>query len=253
MASRSAIGGHQRGARVPISIDPSYSSPQAPAPFHNGAPYPAVSFPSELSRNRPPSSHRRLPIPPVHVSDSPSASTSSSSLPLPTQLPTSQRQSVFVALGVCCNADPYRDSFCSSYRPLPKKPGSAAELLEPREGHACISGRSLPMAPQQHPTNIEKTRLRELSRPRLHLEGSVPSDLIAPRVDGEEASGSRIDGVRGDHSKAPIPAERLPTKEKMGKDGMDENLAKSHWLLEKNGKRWVEGNYDTIVQSLREL
>lgn len=98
-ASRSALRGQQRDARVSVSINSSYSSPQVPAPFYHAAPHPALSFPSELSQTRPPGSHRRLPIPPVHVSRSPSASTSStspSSLSPPTQRPTSRRQSVFV-------------------------------------------------------------------------------------------------------------------------------------------------------------
>jgi hypothetical protein len=97
--SRSPLEGQQRSARVSVSIDSSYSSPQVPANFYHGAPCPAPSFPSKLSQTRLPSSHRRLPTPPVHVSRSPSASTSptsSSSPSLPTQLPTSRRQSVFV-------------------------------------------------------------------------------------------------------------------------------------------------------------
>jgi hypothetical protein len=114
------------------------------------------------------------------------------------------------------------------------------------------------MTPPQHPTNIEEIRRGKLTKLRHHMGSSVPSDLVVPRVDGNEASdGSRIDGeVRGDHSKAPIPTERLSTKEKRGKDEMDENPAKSYssrWLREKKGKRWVEDDYETIVQSLREL
>jgi hypothetical protein len=106
----------------------------------------------------------------------------------------------------------------------------------------------------QHPTNIEEIRRGNLPKFRLHLGSSASSDLV-PRV--EASDGSRIDEeVSGDHSKAPIPTERLSTKEKRGKDEKDENLAKSYscrWLREKKGKRWVEDNYNTIVQSLREL
>lgn len=110
------------------------------------------------------------------------------------------------------------------------------------------------MAPPQHPTNIE-IRRGNLTKPRHHLGSSVPSDLVVPRDEASDCS--RIDWeVRGDHSKAPIPTERLSTKEKRGKDEKGENLAKSYscrWLREKKGKRWVEDNYDTIIQSLREL
>jgi hypothetical protein len=118
--SRSLEG--QRGARVPVSIDSSHSSPQVPAPFRHDA----LSFPSELSQTRPPRSHRRLPIPPVHLARSPSASTSStssSSLSLPTQFPTGRRQSVFVleefaiALTVIPSVVP-TDHFPKSQNPL---------------------------------------------------------------------------------------------------------------------------------------
>ena len=108
------------------------------------------------------------------------------------------------------------------------------------------------MTPPQHPTNIEEIRRGNLPKLRLHLGSSVPSDLVVPRV--EASDGSRIDEeVSGDHSKAPIPTEHLSTKDKRGKD---EKLTKSYscrWLREKKGKRWVEDNYDTIVQGLREL
>jgi len=74
--SRSALERQQRGARVSISID---SSPQVPAHLSHGTPCPVLSFPYGLSPTRPPGSHRRLPIPPVHDSRSPSASTSPTS------------------------------------------------------------------------------------------------------------------------------------------------------------------------------
>jgi hypothetical protein len=98
--SGSTPEGQQHGAK-PVSLDSSYSSPQVLAPFYHGAPLnPAVFFPSESSQTRrPPNSHRRLPMPPVHVSHSPSAptsSTSSSGLSPTAQLSTSRRQFVFV-------------------------------------------------------------------------------------------------------------------------------------------------------------
>ncbi|KAF8497234.1 hypothetical protein F5888DRAFT_339829 [Russula emetica] len=242
VSSRSALEGQQRGASVSVSINSSYSSPQVPAPFYHGAPRPALSFPSELSQTRPPTSHRRLPIPPVHVSPSPSASTSSSSLSLPTQLPTSRRH---------------------SYRPLPKRPESRPELLEAHKRRASIDERSSPMTPAtpfvpQHPTNIEEIRRGNLTKLRRHLGSSVPSDLVTPRVNGDETSGgSRIDAkVYGDLSKAPITTERLSTKENGRKDEKDENLVKnysSRWLREKKGRRWAEDNYNNVIQSLREL
>jgi hypothetical protein len=104
---------------------------------------------------------------------------------------------------------------------------------------------------------MEEIRRGNSTQLRRHLGSSVPSDLVVSRVNGDEASGgSRINAeVYSDPSKAPIPAERLSTKEK-GKDEKDENMVKSYsckWLRERKGRRWVEDNYDTIIQSLREL
>lgn len=237
--SRSALEEHH-GARVSVSINSSYSSPQVPAHFYHGAPHPALPLPYELSQTRPPSSHRRLPIPPVHVSHSPSTSTSSSSLSLPTQLPTSRR---------------------NSYRPLPKRPEFPPELLEVQKRRASIDERSSPKIPAtpfipQQPTNIEEIRCGNLTKLQRHLGSSVPSELVAPRVGNETSDGSRIDGkVYSNLSKAPITTERVSTKEKR-RDDKDENVVKSYssrWLREKKGRRWVEDNYDNVIQSLREL
>jgi hypothetical protein len=105
-----------------------------------------------------------------------------------------------------------------------------------------------PFVPQQ-PTNIEEIRRGNLTKLRRHLGSSVP-----PRVDEDEASdGSGIGKVYGDLSKAPTTTERVSTKEKRRKDERDENLVKSRWLREKKGRRWVEDNYDNIIQSMREL
>ena len=114
-----------------------------------------------------------------------------------------------------------------------------------------------PFVPQ-HPTNIEEIRRGNLTKHRRHLGSSVPSELVAPRVGCHEASdGSRIDAkVYGDLSKAPITTERDSTKEKRRKDDKDGNLVKSYssrWLREKKGRRWVEDDYDNVIQSLREL
>lgn len=114
-----------------------------------------------------------------------------------------------------------------------------------------------PFVPQ-HPTNIEEIRRGNSTKLRRHLGSSVPSELVAPRIDGNEGSdGSRIDAeVYSDLSKAPITTERVSTKEKKRKDEKDENLVKSYssrWLREKKGRRWVEDNYDDVIQSLREL
>ena len=97
-----------------------------------------------------------------------------------------------------------------------------------------------------------------MTKLQSHLGSSVPSELVAPRVDGDEASdGSRVDTeVHGDLLKAPITTERVSTNEKKRKDEKDENPVRSYssrWLREKKGRRWVEDNYDNVIQSLREL
>jgi hypothetical protein len=83
-----------------VSINSSHSPPPVLAPLYHGAPCPVLSFTSELSQTRSyPRSPRRLPIPPKHVSHSPSTSTSSSSsssLSLSIQFSPSRPQSVFV-------------------------------------------------------------------------------------------------------------------------------------------------------------
>ena len=113
-----------------------------------------------------------------------------------------------------------------------------------------------PFVPQR-PTNIEEIHRGNLSKVQHHLGSSVPPDLVAPRVDGGEASDdSRIDEVYGDLPKKPITAERVSTEEKRGKDEKNENVLRSYssrWLREKKGRRWVEDNYDAVIQSLREL
>lgn len=111
---------------------------------------------------------------------------------------------------------------------------------------------SSPFVPQ-HPTNIEEIRRGSSTKLQRHLGSSV-----APKVNGDEApDGSRIDAkVYDGLSKAPSTTERVLTNEKMGKDEKGENLVKSYsskWLREKNGRRWVEDNYNNVMQSLREL
>lgn len=149
---------------------------------------------------------------------------------------------------------------CSSYRPLPKRPKSPPELLEPWKRSASIDERPSPATPfvPQRPTNIEEIHRGDMSKLQRHLRISIPQDLVAPGVDGDGASeGSTVDAkVYGDLPKAPITTERLLTEEKRRNYDSDGNLVMSYdcrWLREKKGRRWVEDNYDTIIQSLREL
>jgi hypothetical protein len=89
-----------------------------------------------------------------------------------------------------------------------------------------------PFVPQ-HPANIEEIRRRNLTKLQRHLGTSVPSDLVAPRVD-EAPEGSRIDA---EVPKAGITTKRLSTKEKREKDEKDENMGRCRWLREKKGRR----------------
>lgn len=108
----------------------------------------------------------------------------------------------------------------------------------------------------QHSTNIEEIRRGSLTKLQHHLGSSV-----APKVNGDEASdGSGPSGINAkvydDLSKTPMTTERVLTNEKRRKDEKGENLVKSYdcrWLREKNGRRWVEDNYDNVMQSLRKL
>jgi hypothetical protein len=114
-----------------------------------------------------------------------------------------------------------------------------------------------PFVPQR-PTDVEEIRRGNLSKLRRHLGTSVPSDLVPPKFDGGEASdGLSGDAeVYGDPPTVPAISQRFsgladPIVEKRT-DEKGEKLIRI-WLREKNGRRWVEDNYDTIIQSLREL
>ncbi len=158
---------------------------------------------------------------------------------------------------------PDRDFFYSSYRPLPKRPEPPSELLETRSRRANIDRRSSTtnLASRfvtQRPIDMKEIRRENLSKFRHDLGDSVPSDLVAPRVDVDEtSSGSRVGAeVYGDHPKVPITAERLLREEKRRKDEKDEKVVGSYrcrWLREEKGRRWVEDDYERIIQTLREL
>jgi hypothetical protein len=83
-----------------------------------------------------------------------------------------------------------------------------------------------------------------LSKLRRHLGTSVSSDLVPPRFDGDEES----DGSSGDHGDLPTVA--ITGEGPLDTTGMDEE---GRWLRELKGRRWVEENYDAVIQSLREL
>jgi len=84
-----------------------------------------------------------------------------------------------------------------------------------------------------------------LSKLRRHLGTSVPSDLVPPKFDGDEASDGSS-GDQGDFPTVPITAERVLTEKRSDEYN-------GGWLREKKGRRWVEEDYEAVIQSLREL
>lgn len=88
-----------------------------------------------------------------------------------------------------------------------------------------------------------------MSKLRRHLGTEVPSDLVPPKFDGDEAPDGSS-GDQGDLPTVPITAERVSTDTDLEKRSDEYSCG---WLREKKGKRWVEENYDAVIQSLREL
>lgn len=135
-------------------------------------------------------------------------------------------------------------------RPLP--PADPADLA-----------RSL-SAPQQ-PSSSKEVRCGDLSKLQCHPGKSASTDLVPPKFD----AGEPFDGSSGDEKHhrdpplAPITPECLseptvavsPILEKTTDEG-PKKLVKQYsrmWLREEKGRRWVEEDYHTIAQCLREL
>jgi len=119
-------------------------------------------------------------------------------------------------------------------------------------------------APQQ-PANSKEIRRGSLSEVQCHPGISAPTDPVPPKLDAGELSNS----PRSDEKHYYDPPLALITPECLSEptdalppileEATDEEPGKlvrqysCKWLREKNGRRWVEENYDTIAQCLREL
>jgi hypothetical protein len=112
----------------------------------------------------------------------------------------------------------------------------------------------------QRTTDVEEIRRGNLSKLRRHLGYSIPPDLIPPRLDRNEASSSSDEEESGDLPTAPMTPSCLSELTAAISPMLDQTenektirVYSRRWLREKKGRRWVEDDYDVIVQSLRTL
>ncbi|KAI9456455.1 hypothetical protein F5148DRAFT_1224210 [Russula earlei] len=220
-------------------------------------------------------SPRRLPIPPSYTAPPPSPSHSNSNSPsstpllLPSGHPSSPPSSI---LSLPSTQHPP----CSSQprRPLPKMPKYPPLLEIPGDSSQTDKRSSTPTSPAtsilsitlpQRPTDIEEIRRRSLSKLRRHLGNSIPPDLVPPRLDQDDASSnsSSDEDVYCDLPTVPITPEclselRMAVSPILGKTAVEDHERtikrfSRRWLREKKGRRWVEDDYNIILQRLRKL
>ena len=123
-------------------------------------------------------------------------------------------------------------------------------MLETQQHRTRIDEPSPPTSPAspfvpQRPTDIEEIRQGNLYKLRRHLGKSVPSDLTPPRFDGDEV----FDGDAEVDGDVPTTRERLlEVTDRIVEKRTDERDEKRR-LREKNGRRWEEENYATVIQS----
>lgn len=110
---------------------------------------------------------------------------------------------------------------------------------------------------------VEEIRHGNLSKLRRYLGYSVPPDLIPPRIDQESDNWSS--GEEECHGFPTVPmtsqclselTEAISPILKRATDEKREKLIRRYsrrWLREKKGRRWIEDDYNIIIQSLREL
>ena len=175
------------------------------------------------------------------------------------------------ALRRFCTADPA--SLHRSVRPLPKMPNSVPVLPEnPKHKHHVRTEERSPhtnpatstistiMPQRQRTTDFEQIRHGDLSKPGRHLGYSIPPDVIPPKFDRDEAYLSSDEEECCDLPTAPMTPECLseltaaisPMLQKMEDEKMIRRFSR-RWLREKKGRRWVEDDYNVIIQSLRTL
>ncbi|KAI9446739.1 hypothetical protein H4582DRAFT_1907967 [Lactarius indigo] len=256
----SALGRPQHGGSTSNS---SYLRPP-PTSIHHCTACCTLFSRSEPSRNQSfLKSPRPLPIPPHFAPPLPILSTSSS------PIPSSSTSSV-------TSTTPHPLSSRSqsiSPRPLPKMPRSTPSPLGITRRGTSMEERSSPLAspaglarspsaPQQPANEI---RCGNISKLQCHPGKSTPADPVPPKFDAGELS----DCPSSDEEHYFDSPMDLTTPEYLSEstdavppileEAADEEPGKlvrqysRRWLREKNGRRWVERNYDTIAQCLREL
>ncbi|KAI9456651.1 hypothetical protein BJY52DRAFT_543040 [Lactarius psammicola] len=263
--SASALEGPQHGRYTSISTGSSRSCSPPTAIHHCTACWTLFSR-SEPSQNRGSlKSPRPLPIPPLFAPPLPTLSTSSSPTP---SLSTSSVTSTAPHLLSC-------RSRSVSARPLPKMPRSTPSPLGTIRRGTSMNERTLPptspvdlaaslSAPQQ-PANSKEIRRGSLSRLQYRPGISAPTDLVPPNLDAGELSDSQSSNEKHYYD-LPLalitpeclsgPTDAIPPILDEATDDEPGRLVRQYscrWLREKNGRRWVEENYDTIAQCLREL
>jgi hypothetical protein len=163
----------------------------------------------------------------------------------------------------------------SSVRPLPKMPNSIPVLLEnPKHKHPerIDEQSSTPKDPEtslispilpRRTTEVEEIRRGNLSKLRRYLGYSVPPDLVPPKLDRESDNWSSGEEECHDFPIVPMTPQCLselteaisPILERTT-DQKREKMIRTYsrrWLREKKGRRWIEDDYNIIIQSLRAL
>jgi hypothetical protein len=155
-------------------------------------------------------------------------------------------------------------SFHSSVRPLPKMP--VLHEIPKHKHSARLDERSQPpmnVLPRR-PADMEEIRRGNLSKLRRHLGYSIPPNLVPPRLDRDGASGALDSNEEDRRDLRTVPmttvcrsklTEVIPPILKTANE-MDEKTMKRYsrrWLREKKGRRWVEDDYNIIIQRLRAL
>ncbi|KAH9001551.1 hypothetical protein EDB92DRAFT_74942 [Lactarius akahatsu] len=257
----SALEGPQDGRSTSMSTNSSYLCRRSTSFHHCTTCYTLFSR-SEPSRNQSFfTSSRPLPTPPLFAP--PLSILSASSPPTPSSSTSSVTTTPHL---LSCHSQSI------SVRPLPKMPRSTSTPLGTTRRGTSTEARFLPpasptdlagssSAPQQPANEIRRGDLHKL---QCHPGKSTPTDLVPPKLDAGELS----DSPSSDEEQYFDPPLALITPEYLteltdavphileARDKEPVKLVKRfsrRWLREKNGRRWVEENYDAIAQCLREL
>ncbi|KAH9063814.1 hypothetical protein EDB83DRAFT_809628 [Lactarius deliciosus] len=257
----SALEGPQDGRSTSMSTNSIYLRRPSTSLHHCTTCYTLFSR-SEPSRNQSSlKSSRPLPIPPLFAP--PLSILSASSPPAPSS--STSRVTTIPHLLSC-------HSQSISARPLPEMPRSTPTPLRTTRRGTSTEEKFLPPASPADlagSSSAARQPANEICRGDLHKlhcrpGKSTPTDLVPPKLDAGELS----DSPSNDEEQYFDPPLTLITPEYLteptdavphsleARDKEPVKLVKRfsrRWLREKNGRRWVEENYDAIAQCLREL